>query len=528
MSTRRFGFLFASLALAFAAGCQAILGIDDTTFEPGGPSNEDSGTIFPEGGSSEGGIADSGGASFAVASPFVRVQPGSSADVEVTLTRRGLGGDVTFDLDGLDAGVSAASVTIPDEATTGTLHVVVASSTPPGTDLVARVHASYGEEHPLEIIVPGAPGTLDTSFAHGEAAFALGDAGAASYAEAVGIQSDGHIIVGARPTGPGPATGWAVLRLDTTGTRDATFDTNAAAAMPATGTLNDLAIGPNDDVFAVGTASDQLTVVHLNADGSRDNLFGTNGVASLSPVSFSQGTTGTGIAVQSDGRPVAVGVSKNDGSIVVRFAKSGLFDTGFTVHVPSSALARVRVLGDDSLVFGGTDSSSGGAVLTGTVPKDGNTFETTSGASPARSGADVGFLADAGVIAVGRDFTSIGRCEVALFPRDGGSPLEADPPMPESNNASCGAVAVQPDGRFLVTGNGGGSYNHTTWVRRMTSPSLLDPTFGDGGVVFAADHSMPSSIPYRYLVALAIEPDGRIVAAGNQADTGIFIVRIWP
>ncbi|MGH7281528.1 MAG: hypothetical protein ACRELY_08405, partial [Polyangiaceae bacterium] len=111
----------------------------------------------------------------------------------------------------------------------------------------------------------------------------------------------------------------------------------------------------------------------------------------------------------------------------------------------------------------------------------------------------------------------------------GGAPvIETDLGYPVTINASVGAVAVQPDARFLITGNGGGSFDHTTFLLRMLSPTIRDPSFNDaGGVVFFADHSMPSSIPYRYFYALAFAPDGRVVVGGNQQNSGILVMRIW-
>ncbi|HEX7664055.1 MAG TPA: hypothetical protein VF407_06090 [Polyangiaceae bacterium] len=527
----------AGITTAFAAGCQAILGIDDTTFVPEGADATDGtdGATTSDGGTDgsngDGGTTDSGSPSFTLSSAIVRVTPGSTADVAIALNRAGLTGDVTFDVEGLDGGVTAAPVTIADGSSSGSIHVVVPSSTPAGTDVLTSVHASFGASRPLEIVAPGPSGTLDTSFANGEAAFTLGDAGTGATAVAVGVQKDGRVVLGARVTGS--QQGWAVVRFDPQGVLDPTFDTNAAAAMPTSGILNDLALGPAGDVYALGTANDQMTIVHLNADGTRDNLFGTNGIASLNPVNFSQGTTGTGVAVQSDGRAVAVGADKrtSGSSVVLRFAKDGTVDGTFAqVTVSSETLARIHALPDDSLVAAGADSTSGGAQLLLLVPKNGGSSVAHLGTSPAHSAADVAAIGDAGYVTVGRNFSAQGICEITIFPFDAGASTSGvGLSQPVGNNAYCSAVVAEADGRYVFAGNGGGSFDHTGFVRRMIPPTTLDPTFADGGgVVFYADHSTPSSIPYRTFNALAIAPDGRIVAAGNQNNAGILVVRIWP
>ncbi|MEO7109348.1 MAG: hypothetical protein ABI183_02825, partial [Polyangiaceae bacterium] len=75
---------------------------------------------------------------------------------------------------------------------------------------------------------------------------------------------------------------------------------------------------------------------------------------------------------------------------------------------------------------------------------------------------------------------------------------------------------------------GGGSFNHYTWVLRLTAPTVLDRAFDDGGVVFFADHSVNMTVPYRSFYDVAIAPDGRIIAVGSQQSAGILVVRIWP
>lgn len=543
---RRNTLFLAAFALAAAVGCQAILGIDDTTFDSdSGMSSGGDASNGSDGGSDANGGTDASAPSLSLSPSSVRVLPGASTDVGVTIVRAGITGDVTISADDLDAGVGIAPIHIADGQTTGTLHVTVSPSSKPGSQDVANVHASLAGSSavPLTIAIPGPPGTIDQTFANGEAALALGDAGFASTVRGIGVQSDGKIVIGAAAYGPGPS-GWAIVRLDQSGTLDTTFDDNALVATPQSGAVSGLVVGPLDDVWVVGTSSNQITVVHLNADGTRDNKFGTLGIATTSPVQFNNGSQGTSIAVQSDDKPIAVGIDRAGNiGVVVRFTLDGALDNTFgssgrteldTFHFP----VNVKILPDDSILATGTDHSSGivSPMFVMRMTKGGaldTTYTATGYADTAvmthANAQAVANVPDAGFMVVGGDQTGQIQGLIAQFPYDGGAPVsENDIGYPVSINTTLGTVAVQPDSRFLITGNGGGSFDHTTFLLRMLSPTVIDPSFADGGgVVFFADHSMPSSIPYRYFYATAFTPDGRMVVGGNQQNSGILVVRVW-
>lgn len=101
--------------------------------------------------------------------------------------------------------------------------------------------------------------------------------------------------------------------------------------------------------------------------------------------------------------------------------------------------------------------------------------------------------------------------------------------LPESATAS--AVAVQPDGRLVVAGNVGDNATATRFlVARFTADGMVDPTFGDGGVVQLS--FLPH--PWSSARAVAVQADGRIVvagAAGNFSEwTGkrVAVARLMP
>ena len=77
------------------------------------------------------------------------------------------------------------------------------------------------------------------------------------------------------------------------------------------------------------------------------------------------------------------------------------------------------------------------------------------------------------------------------------------------------ATAIQPDGRILAAGvsNARGTYDFA--LARYTSTHELDPSFGDGGVVLT-----DFGKSYDWAYALALQPDGKILVAGVSDASG--------
>ena len=89
------------------------------------------------------------------------------------------------------------------------------------------------------------------------------------------------------------------------------------------------------------------------------------------------------------------------------------------------------------------------------------------------------------------------------------------------------ALAVQPNGRIVVAGNLG-EYGYSIEIDRFFRDGDLDPTFGNGGRVNVVD----ASDGYVYAAAAGIDSQGRIVVAGTLAEydspTRIVVVRVLP
>ncbi|MGI8481346.1 MAG: hypothetical protein ACR2MF_04680 [Chthoniobacterales bacterium] len=84
--------------------------------------------------------------------------------------------------------------------------------------------------------------------------------------------------------------------------------------------------------------------------------------------------------------------------------------------------------------------------------------------------------------------------------------------------------ALQKDGKIIVVGEvnfpGSGGDVYEPFVARYNTDGTLDATFGSGGIVytqFLAPGQDPTKTPNGAFIAVAVQPDGKIIAAGFSA-----------
>ncbi len=291
------------------------------------------------------------------------------------------------------------------------------------------------------------------------------------------VQPDGKIVV----------AGFSTARLNVDGTLDPTytvtptgFGTAVFVAVQADGKI----------VSSAGGYSNSL--VRFNANGGVDTSFGTNGVVTIN----SYNTEFYSIAFQSDGKILAGGSFNFNGSNgpyvygVARFNTNGTLDTTYGAN--GYALTDFQYPSEEG--FGMAIQADGKAVLVGSSP---------GGDSPASR------------FALAR-FTTGGQLDSTFG--TGGEVLSA---MPGSGGLAR-AIVIQPDGKIVVFGfNSTGIKGASTdqgLLARFTVSGTLDPTFGNGGVVIE-DQVLPEIGP-----TLALQPDGRIVVAGQSFEVGPAVV----
>lgn len=232
-----------------------------------------------------------------------------------------------------------------------------------------------------------------------------------------------------------------------------------------------------------------LLCISLRAqDGTRDNSFGSNGVAQavlVAPNGASINTTGdlTKIIVQPDGKIIQVGYkssSTGDDFIVIRYLKDGGLDMSFGLEGGWSA---TNISGNDR-AHSVALQSDGKIVVGGECIVNGKNI-----------GALVRYTS-AGTLDL--TFGTNGILRSDLFPGASG----------------INSVAIQPDGKIIVAGFASNGANNDFFLARYLSDGALDAGFGSGGKTVTDLQNGDIATDVKILA------DGRILLAGT-ANTGL-------
>jgi uncharacterized delta-60 repeat protein len=193
-------------------------------------------------------------------------------------------------------------------------------------------------------------GTRDTAFTTNTGT------GANSTVNAIAIQSDGKLVIGGGFTTFNGTTVNRIVRLNTDGTLDTAFTTNTGTG--ANSTVLSIAI-QSDGKLVIGGAFTTFNgttvnrIARLNSDGTLDTAFTTNA---------GTGANGTvnAIAIQSDGKLVIGGqfATFNGTTVnrIVRLNTDGTRDTAFTTNTGTGAASTVTSIAiqlDGKIVIGG-------------------------------------------------------------------------------------------------------------------------------------------------------------------------------
>ena len=333
-----------------------------------------------------------------------------------------------------------------------------------------------------------APGDLDATF--GPGGKVTTNVGASGSAFAVALQPDGKIVVAgdAGGTFPSEKRTFALARYTPNGRLDLTFGSGGKVTTDFGGdtsaSASALAIQPDGKIVVAGSAgagggAGDFALARYNPDGSLDLTFGTAGKVTTD---FGDSDAASALALRPDGRIVVAGTTGtlfagNNNFALARYTPNGSLDFTFG--------AGGKVITD----FGGDDLASalilqpdGRIVVAGST----GTFLFSNAFALARYNPDGG-----------------------LDPTFGtGGMVTAD--FGGGNSASASALVLQPDGRIVVAG----FLNADFALVRYTSIGTPDLTFGTGGRVVTEVGG--EDVAY----ALALQPDGKIVAAGRSLASG--------
>ena len=166
----------------------------------------------------------------------------------------------------------------------------------------------------------------------------------------IAVQTDGKVLVGGSFTTYSAQTGKNYLiRFNSDGTEDTAFSTNAvllgASSAKLTAAVSTIAVQPDGKILIGGaftgyaSSSGKNYLIRLNSDGTEDTTFSTNAVVNGVTPKFT--TVVNTIAVQSDGKILVGGAFLNYNaqlgkSYLIKLNSDGTEDTDFSTNAVTS------------------------------------------------------------------------------------------------------------------------------------------------------------------------------------------------
>jgi uncharacterized delta-60 repeat protein len=306
-----------------------------------------------------------------------------------------------------------------------------------------------------------------------------------------------------------------------------------------------VAIQDDGRIVTGGIVDGELGVARFHPGGALDLTFG-GGDGWVSTDITSGPDWATDIAIQEDGRIVAVGTGgftrfalaryEVDGQLDASFGDGGTVITNFTTGDLEEAAEGVAIHDDGRIVAAGWSWLHRPRFAVATYDADGTLDDTFSGDGkvvtnfdgPGEHAQDVAIQDNGKVVAVGAAGYRFGvaryRTDGSLDTQFGGDGRVTTDFTPTGSFDWANDVAIQEDGRivvageagspyYVITGGGAGGQGGKVALARYRTDGSRDPTFGDDGRVMT---NLTPNIDTANGVAL--QPDGKIVAAGTAGE----------
>jgi uncharacterized delta-60 repeat protein len=392
---------------------------------------------------------------------------------------------------------------------------------------------------PFDSTLAQSPGSLDTSFDPGKGIYNFSDPYHQIYT--IAVQQDGKILIGGNFTAYNDVPRRGIVRLNSDGTIDETFNPGTGFSTPGTprplgdqAFVYDIAIQSDGKIIVAGNftqfnGTNINRIARLNPDGGLDTTFNPGAGPNLYILD---------LAIQPDGKIIIVGrFTQYDGTLnnrIARLNEDGALDAtfqtgtgatydGFDIHVSSGLLQP-----DGKILVGGNFIQYNGIERNriARINPDGsidNSFTPPSTIVSADQGngednLEVGnittmSLQEDGKIIIGGSFLTYGgvnRKNIARIHTNG----TLDTSFRTGNAGANGSVlssAIQPDGKVVI-GGVFTSYRGQTQSRiaRIHPDGTVDADF----LVGTGVNGM-SNWSFRGVQDMVTQADGRILIAGK-------------
>lgn len=342
-------------------------------------------------------------------------------------------------------------------------------------------------------------GTVDNTFISGT--------GLNSYSS-IAVQADGKILIGGYFTSYNGVAKKHIARLNVDGTLDTTFNLGDGPDS----TVRKIIVKPDGKILITGDFLDyneipRKNIAQLNADGTLDSTFnpggGANGIEC--------------IALQADGKILIGGYFSTynfaSRSCFARLNTDGSLDTAFNLGTGfNSTVQSITVQPNGKILIGGVFTFYNGIEKNkvARLNDDGVLDLTLDPGTGANESVSVVAVKTDGKILIGGNFSSYNDTLIGkLAQLDSNGALDTTFLNPggfgTGGNQSINCMALQSDGKILITGEYINSYNGIAIKRlaRVNADGTLDAAFNTG--------TGPSSSVY----VIATQSDGKILIGGR-------------
>ena len=358
-----------------------------------------------------------------------------------------------------------------------------------------------------------AEGDLDTTFnSTGKILTTIGTGISTDSGRSVAMQSDGKIVVGGYSVAANNYKSFALVRYNANGSLDTALGgtgkvTTAIGSYDASG--SGIVVQGDQKIIVAGTAAGfdgDFAVVRYNTDGTLDSSFGGGKVttdfgSNVEGFYTYTDEVGRAVALQSDGKIIVAGetfdpyVDNGSHFAVVRYNTGGTLDTSFggTGKVKTSfsnnldGAYGVAIQSDQKIVVAGyayNEVSQNDDFAVARFNTNGS-LDTTFGGT-------------------GKVMTAIGTVTATSG----------------SGTDVAHSVAIQKDGKIVVSGFATNGGNVDFAVVRYNTDGSLDTSFGGTGKVTTDFGGLGDNI-----FSMVLQGDGKILVAGQSRDSDFAVVR---
>ena len=356
---------------------------------------------------------------------------------------------------------------------------------PDGKIVVGGTYADTPDHADFMLARYEADGSLDAGFGNG--GWNILDYGLFDVVNDLALQPDGGIVLAGTTQSAG--TDKVIMRFTPTGQLDPTFNGNGYMIIDDSfqeDQLKGVAVQSDGKIVAVGQGfdggKDVFYICRLNGDGTFDTTFG--GTGEVEHTISGDNCRANDVAIMPDGRIVSVGTSYSDAStkfdaVAVRYLTDGTLDPAFDGD--GKAVFMWSFLDDIALAV--VVQPDGKVLMGGTQSEVGPDTRVAVSRMNADGSHDSGF----GTNGTMRTWTGIA-------------------------STRCGGLALDAAGGIVVAGAAASSgVARRSYVCRLSvMDGALDPDFGTGGELLH-----PGIGPDEETPAVAVQPDGKILVAGS-------------